>query len=282
MDMNEQSPKRIEPPERGGNRGEEAEEATRSTLFIASTEKTFRVLHAFDGPQRHLTIAEIARAARLDRSSAQRIVYTLEVLGYLQRVADTKAYGLTCKVLQFSYNYIRAKALVDKASPYLLDLSRTIGETTNLHELDGADVVFLARFPGQHLVNIDIAVGRRLPAFFTASGTAILSRLPQERQLEVLAQTRLQPITPHTECDPQRLLERVRRARETGYSIVANETVMGDIAVAAPITDHEGNAVAAINISVPTTRWTIESAEARLVQQVQVAATSISKARLTF
>jgi GNAT superfamily N-acetyltransferase len=50
--------------------------------------------------------------------------------------------------------------------------------------------------------------------------------------------------------------------------------------VAAPITDHDGYAIAAINISVATTRWTVESAEARLVQQVHVAATSISKARL--
>lgn len=57
----------------------------------------------------------------------------------------------------------------------MLEISRTIGETANLHELDGVDVVFVARFPGQHLVNIDIAVGSRLPAFFTASGTAILS-----------------------------------------------------------------------------------------------------------
>jgi DNA-binding IclR family transcriptional regulator len=252
----------------------------RSTLFISSTEKAFRVLHAFDGAQRTMTLAEIARAAQLDRSSAQRIVHTLEVLGYLRRAPESKSYGVTCKLLQFSYNYVRGNALIDKASPYLLDISRTIGETANLHELDGTDVVFIARFPGQHLVNIDIAVGRRLPAFFTASGTAILSRLPAERQREVLDQTRLQPMTPHTEVDPQRLMQRVQRARETGYAVITNETVMGDISVAAPITDHDGHAVAAINISVPTTRWTVASVEDKLVQQVQVAATSISKARL--
>ena len=137
------------------------------------------MLHAFDGAQRTMTLAEIARAAQLDRSSAQRIVHTLEALGYLRRAPDSKHYGVSCKLLQFSYNYVRGNELIDKASPYLLDISRTIGETTNLHELDGADVVFIARFPGQHLVNIDIAVGRRLPAYFTASGTAILSRLPR-------------------------------------------------------------------------------------------------------
>ena len=268
---------RVEPAAERAAAGEGDE---RSSLFVGSTEKAFRVLHAFDGAQRYMTLAEIARAAQLDRSSAQRIVHTLEALGYLGRLPDSKHYGPTCKLLQFAYNYVRGNELIDKASPYLLDISRTIGETTNLHELDGADVVFIARFPGQHLVNIDIAVGRRLPAYFTASGTAILSRQPRSRWREVLELTRLQPLTPHTEVDVDRLVKRVERARETGYAIVANETVMGDISVAAPITDHDGQAIAALNISVPTTRWTVESAEARLVQQVQVAATSISKARL--
>ena len=95
-----------------------------------------------------------------------------------------------------------------------------------------------------------------------------------------IEQTRLSPITPHTEIDPKRLLRRVQQAADDGYSIVANETVMGDISVAAPITDHDGTAVAAINISVPTTRWTVETVAASLAQHVQVAATSISKARL--
>ena len=151
-----------------------APKSEQSSLFIGSTEKTFRVLHAFDGQSRHLTMIDIARAAGLDRSATQRAVYTLEVLGYLRRVPKTRNYGLTSKVLQFSYNYIRANELIDKASPYLLDLSRELGETTNVQELDGHEIVFVARFPGRHLVNIDIVVGARLPALFTASGTAML------------------------------------------------------------------------------------------------------------
>jgi len=228
-----------------------------------------------------MTLADIARACGLDRSATQRLVYTLEALGYLRRIPDTRNYGLTTKVLQLSYNYVRANELIDKASPYLLDISRTLGETTNLQELDGHEIVFVARFPGHHLVNIDIAVGSRLPAYFTASGTAILSRLPEEARRKILAQTRLEPITPCTETDPDALLERVRRAAAKGYAIIANETVFGDISVAAPVIDHRGLAVAAINIAVPTTRWTVERVEAQLASHVQVAATSISKSKFS-
>ncbi|MDR5763370.1 MULTISPECIES: IclR family transcriptional regulator C-terminal domain-containing protein [unclassified Caballeronia] len=252
----------------------------RSSLFVGSAEKTFRVLHAFDGPNRQMTLADLAKASSLDRSAAQRIVHTLEALGYLARVPETRDYRLTTKVLQFSYNYIRANELIDKASPYLLDISRHLGETTNLHEIDGNEIVFVARFPGRHLFNVDIALGARLPALYTASGIAILSRLPEKQLKAIVARTPLERMTPYTETDQKKLLERVHQASRRGYSVIENETVLGDIAVAAPITDHDGTAVAAVNISVPTTRWTIERVEAELVKHVQVAATSISKSRL--
>lgn len=255
--------------------------APRSSLFVGSAEKIFQVLHAFDGPDRHMTLADIVHRTGLDRSAAQRMVYTLETLGYVRRITNTRNYGLTPKVLQFSYNYVRANELIDKASPYLLDTSRRIGETANLQELDGHEIVFVARFPGQHLVNIDIVVGSRLPALFTASGTAILGRLPDEQFQSILSRTRLERITPYTETNPKKLQERVKRAAQRGYAIVMNETVMGDISVAAPVTDHRGAAVAAINISVPTSRWTVERVESELVQHVQVVATSISKAKFS-
>jgi len=251
----------------------------RSALFVGSTAKAFQVLHAFDGPQRFMTLADIARAANLDRSAAQRLVYTLETLGYLKRIEGTRNYGLTSKVLQFSHSYLKANDLIDKASPYLLDISRSLGETTNLHELEGHEVIFVARFPGQHLINIDIVIGSRLPAFFTASGTAILSALSEQERLSLLKRTPLEPMTPFTVTDPDKLLKRIRAAATRGYAVVMNETVMGDISVAAAIIDQHGRAVAAINISVPTTRWTRERAEAELVQHVQVAATSISKSK---
>lgn len=254
-------------------------EPARSSLFVGSTEKAFQVLHAFDGPRRYMTLADIARAASLDRSATQRLVYTLETLGYLGRIDGTRNYGLTSKVLQFSHNYLKANDLIDKASPYLLDMSRSLGETCNLHELDGHEVVFVARFPGQHLIHIDFVIGSRLPAYFTASGITILAALPEAEQQHILRRTRLEPLTPHTITDPDKLMEQVHLAAKRGYSIQVNQSVMGDISVAAPIIDEHGRAIAAVNISVPTTRWTKERAEAELVQHVHVAATSVSKSK---
>jgi IclR family pca regulon transcriptional regulator len=250
-----------------------------SPLFIGSTEKAFQVLHAFDGPDRQMPLSRIAELAELDRSATQRLVYTLETLGYLRRVHNTRNYALTSKLLQFGYNFLRSNELVGKASPYLLDISRTVGETVNLHEIDGTDIVYLARFPGRHLINVDIMVGSRLPAALTASGTAMLSRCPPEVVEEAVA--RVTPLTAQSVTDPARLRRRIKAAGERGYAIICDETVLGDISVAASITDEHGRGVAGISISVPTTRWTLERVESELVKHVQLAATSLSLGRFS-
>ncbi|PVZ19678.1 MULTISPECIES: IclR family transcriptional regulator [unclassified Pseudomonas] len=261
-------------PPAGGSQAEAGPKD--SPLFIGAAEKIFQVLHAFDGSGRQMPLSEIAKRSGLGRSAAQRVVYTLEVLGYLRRVHNSRDYSLTGRFLQFSYDYLSVHEVLQKAAPYLIGLSDTLGETVNLQELDGTEVVYIARYPGRRVMNLDFMVGSRIPALFTASGTAMLARLPEAMRERVIQGTEMRAITPRTCTDPQRLRERLQRAAEAGYACVAGETVLGDIAVACPILNEHGLPVAAVNISVPETRWTRERAEQELVPHVVMAATAIS------
>lgn len=252
-----------------------------SPLYVQAIARAFQVLQAFDGPRREITLADIAKAAGMGRSAVQRVVYTLESLGYLARVPDSKNYRLTSRLLQFSYNYVRNNELIAKALPYLQELNRTFDETINLQELDGTEIVLVARFLSRHLMNIEVAVGSRLPAFCTASGTAILSRLPEKECDAILRASRRVALTPSTELDLDRLRQRIRTAAARGYSIVANESVVGDISLAAPVLDQGGWPVAAVNISVPVARWTVEQAETELANHVQATAMMLSGAKIS-
>lgn len=247
-----------------------------SPLYVQAAAKVFEVLHAFDGPHRELTLADIARVSKMGRSAAQRIVYTLETLGYLARVPDSKHYRLTSRLLQFSYNYVRNHELITRAMPYLQDLNRNFDETVNLQELDGTEIVLVVRFPSRHLMNIEVAVGSRLPAFCTASGTAILSRLPVRESEAILRSSNRVALTPYTELNLDRLRERIRAARARGYAIVVSEAMVGDISLAAPVLDHRGWPIAAVNIAVPASRWTVEQAETELANHVQATAMMLS------
>lgn len=110
-----------------------------------------------------------------------------------------------------------------------------------------------------------------------ASGRAMLSKLDLALQEEIIRSTPLQAITPMTEIDPALLLRRIDAKR--GFAVVQNQTVIGDISIAAAITGHQGEPIGAVNISVPSTRWTVERAQEQLLPHVLLAATSISQAR---
>jgi DNA-binding IclR family transcriptional regulator len=247
-----------------------------SPLFVASVAKCFKVLRVFDGPKREMTLVEIARESGLDRSAAQRMVYTLEVLGYLTRVPGTKAFALTSRLLQFSYNYVRKHELIAKAMPYMQELSATFKETVNLQELDGTEIVLIARVFSPHLMNIRVAAGSRFPAVFTASGTAMLSTMSEQDRHDVVGASRAEPLTPHTETRREQLLARIEQAALKGYSILTDQAAMGDISLAAPIRGPGGVAIAALNISVPSSRWTPREVEVKMAKHVQACARALS------
>lgn len=247
-----------------------------SPLFVNAVAKCFKVLNAFDSPKRQMNLVEIAHESGLERSAAQRMVYTLETLGYLARVPGSKNYALTSRLLRFSYSYVRNHELIAKAMPYLQDLSTTFLETVNLQELDHTEIVLIARVLSPHLMNVRVAVGSRLPTFCTASGTAILATLPPADRDRILSQSDLTPLTPHTEVQRKKLLSRIERAALCGYSIVSDQAAIGDISLAAAVIGPDGAGIAAINISVPSSRWTPLDAERKMARHVQAAARALS------
>ena len=256
--------------------------ARESSLFVGSLAKAFQVLESFRDTHREMSMAEIARSAGLDRSATQRIIYTLEHLRYIRRLPDSNRYALAPEVLRLSYNYLRSRRIIDRASPYLVEMTHALGETSNLQELDGHEIVFIARFPGRYIFNSDFTVGSRLPAVYSASGRAMLARLDVAQREQIIAATPIGKITAQTETDPEVLLRQIEQAVKDGFAIVQNQTVIGDISVGAPITGHDGLPIGAINISVPSTRWTAAKVEAQLLPHVLLASTSISKIQDNF
>src|SRR5665213_856653 len=122
---------------------------TRDTLFVASLEKGLAVLGAFSGGQQFMTLREVADACGSDKSTAQRFTHTLTKLGYLEKCDRTKRFSLGKSVLELSFNYLRANALVEAASPVLIELQRATGERVNLSLFDDTSIIYAIRQLGK-------------------------------------------------------------------------------------------------------------------------------------
>jgi DNA-binding IclR family transcriptional regulator len=234
------------------------------------------VLEAFGKGRRVLKLSEAAELAAITKASAQRCIHTLEVLGYLRRDRRGTGWVLTPRALGIAHAYLSGYRLIEQATQHLVDLNRATGESVSLSEPDGTDMVFVARFPSHKRFLIHMPIGRRLPIYCTASGRAYLSVLPEAEAQRLLRQSSLRALTPLTITDPQRIWDLIRRAHSDGYACSDQECYRGDLTVAAPVIGEGGHPVAAINISAPTSRWTLEEMRTKLAALVMETARAVS------
>jgi IclR family transcriptional regulator, pca regulon regulatory protein len=238
--------------------------AADSPLFNMSLSRGIAVILAFSGGKRDMNLRELAEATGLTKSAVQRFTFTLESLGLLTKDPQSKRYQLSPRCLDLGYGYLRSNWLIDHANAYLLDLNRKCGETVNLSVPDGLDMVYVSRFPSHKYIAIHMPVGQRLPMFCTAAGRAYLSALPPQESDAAIARSRLHAYTPSTIIDPKRLCEVVEEARVAGFSWANEEYFRGDINLAIAVRDGSGRPIGAVNVALPTSRWSLESGKAEI------------------
>jgi DNA-binding IclR family transcriptional regulator len=263
-----------QPPSRQENR---RARAARDPLAVQSVEKAFRVLKAFGASRSTLSLTGLAAASGLDKSAAQRFAHTLVQLGYLRKDPDTKRFELTVRALELGYHYMRANTLIERAFPYLLHLSSVTEETVNLTVHDDTAIVFVARFMSRHVLQTDVVIGTRMPAYCTAPGIAMLSRLPRDEARQILDRSDLRAYTPHTTCRMSELVKKLNVSAARGYATAFEEFYHGDLSIAAAVVDRDGRPIGAVNVGVSRARFTPEEAEGRFSPLVVATALSVSQ-----
>ncbi len=246
-------------------------------LMVNSVEKAFRVLSAFGRQHQTLNLSQVASETGMDVSAAQRFTHTLTRLGYLHKDAQTKRFELTAKTLDLGYHFVRSSRLLDRAMPYLMHLSKETEETVNLTVRDGTEIIFVSRFLSRHVLNTDVIIGTRMPAYCTAPGIAMLSRLPEEEAMAIIDASDLKAHTPSTTWQRDALREKLRQAAAQGYATAFEEVYIGDASIAAPIVDHHGRPEAAVNIATSTSRFSHAEVVQRFSSLVIATAHAISR-----
>ncbi len=224
------------------------EKMPQSPYQIESLLRGLHVLSLFNRDTGALSLTEIKDAAKLNKTTAFRIISTLESAGYLERDSETKKYRPGLKVLQLGFTAITSLEFRHVARPYLRQLSQDVGETVSLSVLDGMDVVYVDRVRKQQIVGVVLGIGSRIPAQCGSMGKVMLAHLLAEE----LTQRLNQPLTPCTQnsmADRAAIEAELALVRNQGYALNDEELEIGLRAVAAPIWDHTNQVVAAINVT---------------------------------
>ena len=153
--------------------------------FIEALARGLDVIRAFHADHPRMTLAEVAAATGLARPTARRILLTLEELGYVRTAAG--GHELTPRVLELGMAYVGALSLWDMARPHMETLVAATGESSSITQLDGSDVVYLARVAVPKIIALRVQIGTRFPAAVTSQGKVLLAALPPEQLDAVLA-----------------------------------------------------------------------------------------------
>jgi len=219
-------------------------------MFVASLAKGFQVLECFSNGRRELGITEISRLTGLEKSAANRLVSTLNKLGYLTRNPRSRRYSLSPKLLTHSFNFLNGNPVIELAMPRLVGLGDATGRSVSLCILDDTDIIYAVRLERHEFYHPTGHIGERQPAYCTSGGRALLSQLPRDVALDILERSDRRKMTPRTKTDLNELVDELRTISEQFYCVQAGEFIRNEINFSAPVVDGNQNPVAAVVISL--------------------------------
>ncbi|MFD4898187.1 IclR family transcriptional regulator C-terminal domain-containing protein [Streptomyces sp. NPDC058411] len=238
--------------------------------FVESLARGLTVVTAFGDGGAALTLSAVARATGLSRASARRALLTLEHLGYV--TAEGRDHRLTPRVLALGYPPLSRTTLARIAGPHLSALAGRIQDSASLAVLADDSVQYVARAATHRIMDVDITVGTRFPAYATSLGRVLLADLPPADLAPLLDHAELRPLAPHTLTHRTELEAALERACAEGYALVDEELEAGLRSIAVPVRDRAGSAVASINVAMHSSSRTIEACLEEVLPELRLTA----------
>ncbi|MHA7127020.1 IclR family transcriptional regulator domain-containing protein [Janibacter indicus] len=222
--------------------------AIRRMPEVPALRRAVAILRHLSGANRPVGAGPLVRALDLPLSTVYDLLAVLEELALVAKTDG--GYLLGAGVSELGSAYVRSDPVRRRAQPVVRDLAETTGATAQLAVLRGWESVYLVKEQAVSPAAIITATGVRMPAYLTATGRAIMSRMERREVLTLLSaeegfvnRTGVGPAT-HRE-----LAKLLRRTRADGFAVERGEISPHIWTVAAPVLDHHDRPIAAIGLS---------------------------------
>ncbi len=225
--------------------------------FVEALARGLDILRSFEARRPRMSLTEVAAAADLARPTARRLLLTLEELGYIR--VEGGQFALTPQVLQLGMAYIGSLGLWDIARPHLESLVASTHESSSMAQLDGSDIVYVARVSVPKIITFRVDIGTRFPALQTSQGKVLLAALDSDALTATLAEpsrSRLPEFLPRSRDSIDKEL---REVRARGWALADEELAPGIRSVAVPVRNGTGAVLAAMNVTVHAAETSVDT-----------------------
>jgi DNA-binding IclR family transcriptional regulator len=237
---------------------------------VRAVDRAMHLLLAFAGKP-HQPLAELARAASLDKATARRLLLTLMNTGFVVQDPETQRYGLGNAVRVLSSSLVETFSLRAIARPVLIGLAAELQVTSFLSVYRDHSAVCLDRFHDMRGMELHWwPVGGTLPLNCGGAPKLLLALQPQEEIARALA-GRLTALTPKSVVDPAALRRRLALIRERRWEWAVDDVSLGLTAAAVPVMNAGGDVLCAVSVTGLTAQLPARSRAANLDRLRQAA-----------
>jgi len=213
---------------------------------VSSLSRGLALLELFSMDESELSISEMARRARIPKSTTHRLVTDLLKWGALER--GGRGVRLGVRLFELGSLVSDPARLRERAIPFAHSLNQITQLTSNLAVREGNEIIYLEKINARDLAVPHSRIGGRLPLHCTALGKAILANAPTSFINRVLSEP-LARLSPKTITDPEQLRRQLPEIRATGVAYDIEESQPGLFCVGAPIFARNGQVLGALSVT---------------------------------
>lgn len=220
------------------------------------TLRIIEILNLISSKRQGCRLSELSACLGIPMGTLSPIMHTLREKKYLSFDEQAQTYSLGIRLFEIGSRYMQCSNSFEDMTVIMQEMVQRCGETVHLAVLDGPNVLYVAKVDSTEPIRMYSAIGKRLPAYSTAVGKALMADYTEE-DLHRLYPEGLQALTGHTITDFAVLAAQLREVREKKMAYEREESNEMICCTARPIFKN-GAAVAAMSITIPLFRWTEE------------------------
>lgn len=219
---------------------------------VRSVERALDILLCFTAGT-DLAMSEIAERVGLHKSTVHRMLATLEEKGFIARDSASDRYRLGMRIWELSTHLSNYDDPAILLLPEMERLRDQLDETVSLYVRDGEDRLRIQAVQSGQAIRRVAPVGARMPLYVGASSKVLLA-FAAEAEREAVMAAKSWPAS----VSRKQFMEQLEEIRRLGYATSVEERESGAAAVAAPIFHRSGRLAAALSVSGPASRLTLE------------------------
>lgn len=237
--------------------------------IMTTLESAAEVLRCFSPDRTELTVTETAALLGLPKSTTSRLLRAMQAAGFLETVSESRRYRPGALVLGLSRSYRTSSVLFRQVDAAITDIVKQVGHTGYVSIRSGVEVIGLTDHPGSNALSVSPQLGRPLPAHSTATGRALLARMPDDAVRELFPHGwERQSTTAPGSVDE--LLVRLALVRRHGFAESYDEAVRGAGVVSTAVGTQDDEALA-MCIAYPLA--TVSAEEVNAMKELMVTRT---------